>query len=624
MARFERILGGLIFLFPLLLAAQVQQPKNGGTGTGTAPTSGQLLIGQSGGKYAPKTASGSCTVDSTGAFSCGGGGGAFNGINAQTTSYMAVSGDNGKLIVFNCPSACSLTLPSTPPSSTWAIGVQNVGSAALGVTVPSGLTLDGVLGAAQLNSQMGTLLWTDGTNYFTERGAVITRSNVIPFRVQSKQNSCGVGPCGTTLTTAVSPGSALIFECMHGSSGNCNVTPTDVQGDTFTLTNIQDLVGEFEIDLFVACNAVGGSTTITSASGGTIQAAYEVSNVAASSCVDAYNSGQNTTNNATQGTGSATTTQPYDFIFVTGAARTGGGGTTMTEGNSYTPLVSSGLIASALTYNSWYGLKPGAGSVSDTVGYSPTAGGEYAGILALKPLASSAAIIQGDLIVAGPNGQLQALHAGAATYVLTSNGLGAAPTYQAIPPAPPSGPGAWTNITGSTQVTATGCTQSDTTGGSCAVSGGSTSVVEFSVIPGTYRRLQLVVWGEGSAGSPLHVRTTFNSDTGSDYANNGNYQIGSSAVAANNSTSVTYCSFGNLPNTGVGQITFDVPFYANTSFYKISVEHDGMFLSPSSGTNDDSENTCGWASTSAITSVTFTTSTGDYVAGTQFMILAQQ
>ena len=62
------------------------------------------------------------------------------------------------------------------------------------------------------------------------------------------------------------------------------------------------------------------------------------------------------------------------------------GGSTMTEANGYTALVSSGLIASALTYNSWYGVQATGASVSDTVSYSPTGGGEYAGILALKPL----------------------------------------------------------------------------------------------------------------------------------------------------------------------------------------------------------------------------------------------
>jgi hypothetical protein len=54
----------------------------------------------------------------------------------------------------------------------------------------------------------------------------------------------------------------------------------------------------------------------------------------------------------------------------------------------------------------------------------------YAGILALKPSTSSAAFTNGDLVMAGALGALQALHPGTAGYVLTSNGPGVPVTYQ--------------------------------------------------------------------------------------------------------------------------------------------------------------------------------------------------
>jgi hypothetical protein len=469
---------GISLLVVAALGAQAQTKIN--------PNQIKWPTGSTGCVYSPPT--NTCVPN-------GAGSGGLAGVNVKTASYTAVSGDNGKLIVFNCASACSLTLPSTSPSSTWAIDVQNIGIVPLGITVPGSLTLDGVLGAAQMNPAMGSWIWTDGTNYFTERGAVLTRSNAAPVVVQSNQNNCGSGPCGTPLPNPVSAGSALIFTCDHGSSGNCNATPTDLQGDTFILTNTQDVVGNFEIDSFVACNAVGGPTTITSASGGTIQAAYEVANVAVSSCVDAYNSGQNTTNNATQATGSVATTLAYDFIFVEGATRTGLGGSTMTEANGYTGWVSSGLIASALTYNSWYGLEPGAGSVSDTVSYSPTGGGEYAGIIALKPLASSAAIGQGDLIVGGPDGQLQALHPGTTGDVLTSNGPGGMPSYQ--PGA--GGSGALTKI-------------------AQTVLSSPTSTITFSAIPGSYATLELIVSGGSASGSNDELVISFNSDGAAHYS----------------------------------------------------------------------------------------------------------
>jgi len=455
-----------------------------------------------------------------------GGGGGFNGINAQTTGYTALSGDNGKNIVFNCAAACSLTLPTTPPSSTWAIAVQNVGNFALVVTVPSGLTLDGVSGAAQLNSQMGILIWTDGTNYFTERGSIITRSNVTPATVQSKfVVDCASGgnpPCyAITLTASVAPGSALVVEAQHSSSSSTD-TPTDVQGDTFTLYNYQQLTSNFDLRQWVACNAVGGPTTITVTLGYNILGAYEVSNVAASGCVDGNNSGQNTTNNATQSTGSVTTTQPYDFMFVSGAARTGAGGTTITEANSYTALLSTGLVDGALTYNSWYALKPATGSVSDTVSYSPTAGGEYAGILALKPSTSAAAIITGDLIMAGTNGQLQALHAGANGTVLTSNGPGVPPSYRAS--APTSYP---------TPVT--------------LVASNSAELDFTTCISSSYRDYELRFSDVTPASTTQNILVQLSTNGGSSYdTTSGHYVLGYAYVGVNASTSLA-----GAPSTGL-------------------------------------------------------------------------
>lgn len=61
-----------------------------------------------------------CTIGST----C-----AVTGATATyTTSHTAVIGDNSELILMNCSSACSLTLPSTQPSSTWYARVMTIGS----------------------------------------------------------------------------------------------------------------------------------------------------------------------------------------------------------------------------------------------------------------------------------------------------------------------------------------------------------------------------------------------------------------------------------------------------------------------------------------------------------------
>jgi hypothetical protein len=390
--------------------------------------------GSSGCVYAPGT--NTCVAN-------GGGGGGLAGINYQTSSYTALSGDNGKLIVFDCASACSLTLPSSPPSSTWAIDVQNVGITALTVAVPGSLTLDGVAGAAQMNPAMGSWIWTDGTNYFTERGGIITRSNVIPSLVAGNTtsvNDCDsiAGNCNAiTLPDNVSPGHAIVVQALHSNSSVG--TPSDTQGDTFTAANVISASGDDpDFHEYVACGAIGGATTISFPGDFNYIAAYEVSNVASSSCIDGDSYGTTrASSSASVSTGSITTTLSYDFLMVTASIRTGSN-QTFTEANGYTTVQTSALIDGALNYQSWEDTPTATGSVSDTVTASVSSENLNGTILALKPAANSANIVQGDMVVAGPNGQLQALHAGAAGTVPTSNGPGASLTFQTPNAAKPS------------------------------------------------------------------------------------------------------------------------------------------------------------------------------------------
>ena len=353
-------------------------------------------------------------------------GGAGGGVAVQTASYLAMSGDNGKNIVFNGASALSYTLLATPPSSTWNVAVQNIGLFPVYI-LPNGAQLDGTVATLFVNPGMGVRLYTDGTNYFTERGGILTASQNIPVFVQSVLNNTGT-PTTITYNVDVSPGSALVLE---GMGGGGTATITDNNGDTFTLTNHQDLAGEFDYRQWVACNAVGGPTTITSTLAFSSLIAYEFTNIAATSCVDVYNSQQNSVSTSSQGTGSITTTVANDLILVSGATRSGGN-QTMTEANSYTQVLNTGLFASVFNQTGWYGVQRATGSISDTITASPgSVGGFYAGILALKP-AASVTIGEGALIVAGPDGQLQPLAAGPNGNVLTSNGPGTMPSYQAV------------------------------------------------------------------------------------------------------------------------------------------------------------------------------------------------
>jgi hypothetical protein len=91
----------------------------------------------------------------------------------HTASYTAVAADCGKLLSFADSSpatAHTLTLPSTPPFAQWRISVQNTGTSTLTIG-RNGKTIDGATTNPTLAQGSGMDIYTDGTNYFTERGS---------------------------------------------------------------------------------------------------------------------------------------------------------------------------------------------------------------------------------------------------------------------------------------------------------------------------------------------------------------------------------------------------------------------------------------------------------------------
>lgn len=93
-------------------------------------------------------------------------------VNAQTgTSYTYLSGDRNKLVTHTNVSAIAGTLPQATGAfgAGWAMWVQNRGAGTLTIT-PTTSTIDGAASLA-LTTGQGTLIVSDGTNYFTMRGA---------------------------------------------------------------------------------------------------------------------------------------------------------------------------------------------------------------------------------------------------------------------------------------------------------------------------------------------------------------------------------------------------------------------------------------------------------------------
>lgn len=178
-------LSALLVAVGLLCAAAptAQPPQTGGTGAATAPTVGQILIGQSNGNYAPETVSGGCTLSSTGVLTCSGGGSltttdglshtvtnttsmAFgNGFvlsgsggaavvnaavsdNSHATSYTVAAGDMNNAINLTATTGTpALTLPAVS-TTIFAVGmslpVTVTGTVPWTVTNSTGLTLAGV------------------------------------------------------------------------------------------------------------------------------------------------------------------------------------------------------------------------------------------------------------------------------------------------------------------------------------------------------------------------------------------------------------------------------------------------------------------------------------------------
>jgi hypothetical protein len=93
-------------------------------------------------------------------------------VNPQTgTSYTVVVGDRGRLVAHTNASAIAVTLPqaaATTFNSGWFYDTQNRGAGKVTIT-PTTSTIDGAA-TLTLDTNEGARIFSDGTNYFTQRG----------------------------------------------------------------------------------------------------------------------------------------------------------------------------------------------------------------------------------------------------------------------------------------------------------------------------------------------------------------------------------------------------------------------------------------------------------------------
>ena len=132
-------------------------------------------------------------------------------INAQTgTSYTIVTGDRGKLITHSNGSATAYTLPQAGVSfpAGWFAYVQNLGAGTVTIT-PTTSTIDGAASLA-LTTNQGTIIVSNGTDYFTMRGIGVAGSGTVTSVATTSPitggtiTGSGTIACATCVTSAAS------------------------------------------------------------------------------------------------------------------------------------------------------------------------------------------------------------------------------------------------------------------------------------------------------------------------------------------------------------------------------------------------------------------------------------
>lgn len=146
------------------------------------------------------------------------------------------------------------------------------------------------------------------------------------------------------------------------------------------------------------------------------------------------------------------------------------------------------------------------------------------------------------------------------------------------------------------------------------ISGSSTTSVTFSSINGAYRDLYFVV--EGFAASDVSLLVRFNGDTTSNYTYAG---LGTSGTSTPSGFSGTQGGvfFNNWANIGTtpGLFRIHVFDYAQTNKHKSTIAQAGRSGRPGIDMMGHR-----WGNTAAISQVSFSILSGNFVAGTTFSL----
>jgi hypothetical protein len=147
--------------------------------------------------------------------------------------------------------------------------------------------------------------------------------------------------------------------------------------------------------------------------------------------------------------------------------------------------------------------------------------------------------------------------------------------------------------------------------------GAANSTVTFSSIPSTYQDLVLDVSPFTTAAGGIDINMTFNGDSGTNYSRT--YLTGngtsSSSNRSNGASYIRLTASGFASNNSAPAVTLaNIMNYANTNTYKTTLNRS------SSGTNGTDVVVGLWRSTAAITSITLSSSGGNFEVNSTFTL----
>lgn len=216
-------------------------------------------------------------------------------VNAQSgTGYTVVAGDRGKLITLSNASAQTLTVPQAGTNfpNGWYVDLENTGLGTWTIT-PTSSAIDGAATLALAQNQ-GVRLFSNGTNYFTQRGiGGAGGGSGSPGSTLFSATGTGTGPSNTATETSIVPavlaGSKTIAANTFGSGTVMEVwmsgyytLPATADSLTLRYKCGSTVIGSasFAFGAGILSNAVFRFNTLISASGSGAAGAFMTNTIA--------------------------------------------------------------------------------------------------------------------------------------------------------------------------------------------------------------------------------------------------------------------------------------------------------------------------------------------------------